>query len=45
MTVEREVDRSARAAIIDKVITTVEKKHYDPKFDKDQFTRKAVDAK
>ncbi len=33
MIVTEELDKSARTAIIDKVVTTVEKKHYDPKFD------------
>jgi hypothetical protein len=39
----QELDTSARAAIIERVITTVEKKHYDPKFDCEQW-RSAAEA-
>jgi C-terminal processing protease CtpA/Prc len=44
MMVKQELDRSTRAAIIDKVISTVEKKHYDPRFDCEQW-RSAVEAR
>src|SRR5262245_59325637 len=43
MTVIQELEKSARAAIIDGTITTVEKKHYDPKFDR-AWWRSAVEA-
>ncbi|HZT69350.1 MAG TPA: S41 family peptidase [Terriglobia bacterium] len=39
----QELDKSARAAIIDKVITTVERKHFDPKFDSARW-RSTVEA-
>jgi hypothetical protein len=41
--VTQELDKSARCAIVDKVVTTVEKKHYDPKFDRERW-RSAVEA-
>ncbi len=43
MTVTQEIDSTARAGIIDTVVTTVEKKHYDPKFDRDRW-RSAVEG-
>jgi C-terminal processing protease CtpA/Prc len=43
MSVIQEFDNSVRAAIIDKMVTTVEKKHYDPKFDWERW-RSAVEA-
>jgi hypothetical protein len=44
MTVIQELDKSARAAIVDKTIKTVEKKHYDAKFDCERW-RSAVNAR
>lgn len=41
--VTQELDKPARAAIIGKVLTTVEKKHYDPNFDCERW-RSAVEA-
>jgi len=43
MTLMQELDKSARAAIIDKVVTTVEKKHFDPKFDSARW-RSTIEA-
>src|SRR5215471_18201243 len=43
MTTMQELDKSARAAIIYKVVTTVERKHYDPKFDCERW-RSAIEA-
>ena len=40
----QELDKSARAAIIDNVIATVEKKYYDPKFDCERW-RSAVEVR
>jgi hypothetical protein len=42
-TMTQELDKSARATIIDKVVTTVEKKHFDPRFDCEAW-RSAVEA-
>ncbi len=39
----QELDKAARAAIIDKVVTTVERKHYDPKFDSNRW-RSSIEA-
>ena len=39
----QEIDSTARARLIDTVITTVEKKHYDPKFDRERW-RSAVEG-
>lgn len=44
MTVTQELDKPARVAIIDKVLTTVQKKHYDPKLDCNRW-RSAVEEK
>lgn len=43
MTVTQELDKSARITTIDSVVATVEKKHYDPKFDCARW-RSAVEA-
>ena len=39
----QELDKSARATIIDMVVTTIENKHYDPQFDYGRW-RSAVEA-
>jgi C-terminal processing protease CtpA/Prc len=44
MTLRQELIGSERAAIVQRVITTVERKHYDPKFNRDRW-RSAVEGR
>jgi len=45
MTVRQELDKSARAAIMDNVIATVEGKYYDPKFDSERWRATVEDRR